>query len=157
DVSGKHCRLSRDGTSWMIEDLGSSNGTFVNGRRLNANAPLAVHHGDTITLGNSALPWPERPPAGAPRRAPTLLSAPPGRAAAAPRSGSRTPAPESRERPSRPAPAPAPAAPPAPGVNWGVIFGILGFVVLCIGGLTVAIMMSGGGGGDKKDGDKDKV
>src|SRR3954469_17835218 len=119
DVSGRHCRLSRDGTSWMIEDLGSSNGTFVNGRRLAANAPIGVHHGDTITLGNSALPWPERPPAGGPRGAQTVLAAAPADLQASPRSGGgRTPAPESRSHPSRPA-----APPPAPGLNWGVILG----------------------------------
>ena len=34
-VSGSHCRFSHDGSSWWIEDVGSSRGTFIDGRRVN--------------------------------------------------------------------------------------------------------------------------
>src|SRR5262245_42368052 len=34
DVSRKHCRLVRDGDMLKVEDLGSSNGTYLNGRRV---------------------------------------------------------------------------------------------------------------------------
>ena len=35
-VSGRHARLRWDGAGWWLEDLGSKNGTFVNGQRLAA-------------------------------------------------------------------------------------------------------------------------
>ena len=58
-VSRRHCRLSQklDGT-FTLEDLGSTNGTFVNGRRLLAETP--VRRGDVVTLGLTVpMPWPE--------------------------------------------------------------------------------------------------
>ena len=51
-VSGCHCRLFlRDGAVW-IEDLGSTNGTYVHGRRLDPNAPVEVALGELIFLGS---------------------------------------------------------------------------------------------------------
>jgi hypothetical protein len=51
-VSGRHARLApRDG-SWQIEDLGSTNGTYVNGRRVAGPQPL--RSGDVVTAGNAA-------------------------------------------------------------------------------------------------------
>lgn len=50
-VSGHHARLNWDGVSWWLEDLGSRNGTFINGERLAANAPAQVPDGAQITLG----------------------------------------------------------------------------------------------------------
>jgi len=56
-VSGRHCRLERDASGWVLEDLGSTNGTFVNGVRLEGRR--RVTPADTITLGRSfAMPWP---------------------------------------------------------------------------------------------------
>lgn len=48
EVSRKHCRLIRDGDSLKIEDLGSSNGTFLNGQRVQ-EAQLSP--GDSIQVG----------------------------------------------------------------------------------------------------------
>jgi len=48
DVSRKHCRLITDGTTYRVEDLGSSNGTFVNGERVQE---AVVNAGDSIQLG----------------------------------------------------------------------------------------------------------
>lgn len=57
-VSARHCRLTQQGRRFMLEDLGSTNGTFVNGMRI-ASA-VNVSTGDTITLGKSVpMPWPE--------------------------------------------------------------------------------------------------
>ena len=35
-VSGLHCRLSRISIGYVLKDLGSTNGTFVNGMRIAA-------------------------------------------------------------------------------------------------------------------------
>lgn len=56
-VSGRHCRLERNSGGWVLEDLGSKNGTFVNGVRLEGRA--RVTPADTITLGRLfPMPWP---------------------------------------------------------------------------------------------------
>ncbi|HEV2663498.1 MAG TPA: DUF3616 domain-containing protein, partial [Blastocatellia bacterium] len=53
-VSGTHAIvLARDG-GYNIVDLGSSNGTFVNGRRL-GNESQVLQHGDKIQLGQALL------------------------------------------------------------------------------------------------------
>lgn len=51
EVSRRHTRISFRDEGYVIEDLGSTNGTFVNGRRLVGATPL--HHGDIIDLGDS--------------------------------------------------------------------------------------------------------
>jgi predicted component of type VI protein secretion system len=48
-VSRRHARLVRHGREVTIEDLGSSNGTFVNGERL--SAPRALRDQDRVQLG----------------------------------------------------------------------------------------------------------
>lgn len=48
DVSRKHCRLILGPDSVEIEDLGSSNGTFVNGTKIQRSP---VNAGDTIQIG----------------------------------------------------------------------------------------------------------
>ena len=48
EVSRKHCRIVRDGDSLKIEDLGSSNGTFLNGQRVQE---AMLSPGDTIQVG----------------------------------------------------------------------------------------------------------
>ena len=51
NVSRRHCEVVQDGpTSWLLVDLGSTNGTELNGRRVD-RAPLA--DGDRITLGDT--------------------------------------------------------------------------------------------------------
>ncbi len=54
-VSGYHARLRWDGTSWWLEDLGSRNGTFVNGKPCAPYRPEAVSTGDNIQLGDMSL------------------------------------------------------------------------------------------------------
>src|SRR4051812_10900741 len=57
-VSARHCRLRRDAEGYALEDLGSANGTYVNGRRIAAS--VRVGPGDRITLGTQVpLPWPD--------------------------------------------------------------------------------------------------
>jgi ABC-type multidrug transport system ATPase subunit/predicted component of type VI protein secretion system len=50
-VSRRHARLMREGDAYMLEDLGSSNGTFVNGQKLTGRRPLKS--GDQIQLGQA--------------------------------------------------------------------------------------------------------
>jgi ABC-type multidrug transport system ATPase subunit/ABC-type multidrug transport system permease subunit len=48
-VSARHARLTRARDGFLLEDLGSSNGTYVNGQRL--DRPTSVKAGDIIGLG----------------------------------------------------------------------------------------------------------
>ena len=48
-VSRKHCELKREDSGVLIEDLHSSNGTYVNGHRVRRKEPLK--DGDEINLG----------------------------------------------------------------------------------------------------------
>ena len=49
-ISSRHARLFREGGRILIEDLRSSNGTFVNGARI--QGPVALNPGDKIGLGS---------------------------------------------------------------------------------------------------------
>lgn len=49
-VSGRHARFSLLGTSLMIEDLGSTNGTSLNGRPVGEMTACTV--GDVVTVGD---------------------------------------------------------------------------------------------------------
>jgi pSer/pThr/pTyr-binding forkhead associated (FHA) protein len=52
-VSHQHARFfSRDG-SWFVEDLGSTNGTYLNDRRI--SEPAEVHAGDVVRMGKTVL------------------------------------------------------------------------------------------------------
>jgi pSer/pThr/pTyr-binding forkhead associated (FHA) protein len=48
DVSRKHCRMVKEADTLRIEDLGSSNGTFVNGERVQE---AVLNPGDVIQVG----------------------------------------------------------------------------------------------------------
>lgn len=48
-VSRKHCELKRDPEGVLIEDLHSSNGTYINGHRVRMGEVL--RNGDEINLG----------------------------------------------------------------------------------------------------------
>ncbi len=52
-ASQLHARLYRDGDVTMVEDLGSTNGTWVNGERI--AAPTVVHRGDSLQIGTTVL------------------------------------------------------------------------------------------------------
>jgi len=103
-ASRQHCRITVEGRQIFVEDLGSSNGTKVNGHRIDRR--LAVKVGDVIGVGKvrlratvvaDAAPAAARPAAAKPAAAKPIVNQPAARKAAAP----------------EPAPAPARAARPA--------------------------------------------
>ncbi len=94
ELSRRHARIARDaGGELSIEDLGSANGTFVNGERVRGRQVLTV--GDSVRVGST-----------------TLELAAVGRAPAPP----AAPAPPVPAPP--PAPASGPAAPAVPDAAW---------------------------------------
>jgi DNA-binding NtrC family response regulator len=73
-VSRRHAAL-RPGAPATIEDLGSANGTWIGGRRLDPNSPSVIHAGEIVRIGGATLllelpaepplsvgPPPSRPP-----------------------------------------------------------------------------------------------
>ncbi|HEY2029967.1 MAG TPA: adenylate/guanylate cyclase domain-containing protein [Myxococcales bacterium] len=53
EVSRKHSQIEKDGESYLLRDLGSSNGTYLNGFRLLAQAKLK--DGDEVMVGSARL------------------------------------------------------------------------------------------------------
>ncbi len=108
EVSRKHARMELQGTAYMIQDLGSTNGTFVNGQRVIGVQPLnpgdSVSFGEGIVLSYESVFDPNA----------TMMSANISRPAPA---AAPTPAPTPAAAPVQaPAPTPAPTpVPPAPG------------------------------------------
>jgi pSer/pThr/pTyr-binding forkhead associated (FHA) protein len=51
-VSREHVTISRDEAGWMVRDLGSRNGTFVNGRRVDVER---LRYGDRLAIGQTVL------------------------------------------------------------------------------------------------------
>ena len=49
-ISRRHARISRMGDAWQVDDLGSSNGTFLNGHRI-TKRPVELSSGDRLQLG----------------------------------------------------------------------------------------------------------
>ncbi|MHC4982265.1 MAG: sensor histidine kinase [Planctomycetota bacterium] len=59
-ASRRHARLAYEDERWVLEDLGSGNGTFVNGVR--TKAPTPVNRGDQVRCGSSLLVFLGGPP-----------------------------------------------------------------------------------------------
>jgi serine/threonine protein kinase/pSer/pThr/pTyr-binding forkhead associated (FHA) protein len=56
-ASRQHAKLSREGDRFLLSDLGSSNGTFVNGRQI--SIPWELRDGDRIQIGQTVLEFRE--------------------------------------------------------------------------------------------------
>jgi pSer/pThr/pTyr-binding forkhead associated (FHA) protein len=52
-VSQVHARLYGENGAWYVEDLGSTNGTYLNDRRV--SQPVEVHAGDVVKVGKTVL------------------------------------------------------------------------------------------------------
>jgi adenylate cyclase len=59
--SSRHARMVKDEDGWRMEDLGSSNGTFVNGWRIET---VRLNSGDRIQIGSSEFTFEDGPPTG---------------------------------------------------------------------------------------------
>ncbi len=54
-VSRQHARFEPGPRGWVLVDLGSTNGTFVNGQRLPAEQPYLLRPGDRIAIGSTVF------------------------------------------------------------------------------------------------------
>ena len=52
-VSRHHCDIIYKDMKYFVVDMGSSNGTFINGARLVPKTPKEIHSGDIMRLANS--------------------------------------------------------------------------------------------------------
>jgi hypothetical protein len=81
EVSRLHMRLMRGAEGYSIEDLGSTNGTFVNGKRVSGVTPLKngdmVGMGETVTLGYEVVRAGQQPPTQQPAQSPAQPPAQP--------------------------------------------------------------------------------
>jgi pSer/pThr/pTyr-binding forkhead associated (FHA) protein len=68
-VSRRHLRLVPAGEGVQVEDLGSANGTFLNGRQI--AGPVVAGDGDAIAFGTSELVVRVAAPPGPPDRRPS--------------------------------------------------------------------------------------
>jgi hypothetical protein len=144
EVSRHHCRMTRGGGGYTLEDLGSTNGTFVNGQRLTGARPLAggdmVGLGETVTLGyESTIPAPE------PGQQATMMGA---SAQPAPyQSPAYQPPPPSYQQPQYSPPPPPPQyqyqepAPTSGGLGRWFFLGCGCLIVLCIVLAVVAVLI----------------
>jgi phosphoserine phosphatase RsbU/P len=54
-VSRQHAQILQRGDGFFVEDLDSSNGTFLNGKRVDPNAPVQLSERDTLQVGPYVL------------------------------------------------------------------------------------------------------
>ena len=52
-ASGRHCRIAQGPDGWYVEDLGSTNGTFLGRQKLTSPQPLEI--GSTLRIGKTVL------------------------------------------------------------------------------------------------------
>lgn len=55
NISGTHCELTYKDGLWILRDLDSTNGVFVNDARLDTGAKRVVHNGDNITIATRSF------------------------------------------------------------------------------------------------------
>lgn len=95
EISGQHAEIVQEGGKWLIRDLGSTNGTFVNGKKLPTSD---LKDGDRLTLGQSKI----------------LVKMESAKAAPKPVEAAPPPRSERMKAPPEPAPRPPPPRTPPP-------------------------------------------
>lgn len=145
EVSRRHAKMELHGSAYVIEDLGSTNGTFVNGKRITGTQVLNA--GDVVSFGETIVLVYESPvdqnatvisskPVKPPTTKQTEKPAPPAPAPTTPPSpaySGRVPAgpPSSSQVPAGPVPMPEEAEKPRKKFPIWVIVVILLVVVIC--------------------------
>jgi hypothetical protein len=125
EISRKHSRLTFQGGKYVIEDLGSTNGTFVNGQRLAGQVVLKP--GDVVSLGEQIVLMYD------------MINLDPGATIASPRAARMVPPPIQQQPVVQPVHPPTPAYSSAPAkkttnlVPFFIGGGVLLFLCLCIG------------------------
>jgi S1-C subfamily serine protease len=167
ELSRSHARIiRRAGDQLSIEDLGSTNGTYVNGRRV--EGPTKLRPGDTIKVGMTTLqlldaagkapqttalgssPVKDEGATAVARQAPTAAPPAPGGSPA-----SAVPPPATPTRPAPPPggppkPPPHPATARAPrGRGRNIALGLIGLLVL--GGAIVGVVLLAGDDSDEPE------
>ncbi len=71
-ISGHHCKLVKQGSGFFVEDLESTNGTFLNEKRVKTSG---LHHNDVVGLAKHALVFVDDAQAPAPAAAPAAPAA----------------------------------------------------------------------------------
>jgi pSer/pThr/pTyr-binding forkhead associated (FHA) protein/predicted Ser/Thr protein kinase len=113
ELSRRHARVARDASGRVtVEDLGSANGTYVNGERVRGRQVLGP--GDSLRVGTTTLELGQ-----VDREAAAPAAKPPPAAAAAPAAPVKQRAPAVPKVPAKQAP---PAAPTAPVLPLGSVF-----------------------------------
>ncbi len=122
EVSRRHARLTFQGGKYVLEDLGSTNGSFVNGQRL--AGPVVLKPGDVVSLGEQIVLMYD------------AINMDPGATIASSRKSARVaPPPPAPVQTASPGYTPAPAV-PAKKTNMLPIFigaGVLLFICACVG------------------------
>src|SRR5436305_676037 len=77
-VSRKHAKVVKSGDQFVVEDLGSGNGTFVNGKKI--DGPTVLIHDDRIKVGPILLRFETPEGAAAPKPASVPVSSSPAAA-----------------------------------------------------------------------------
>ena len=110
-VSTQHAKLQRREGVWVLVDLGSTNGTFVDGERVEGETPVSP--GATLRFGDASVVFDPKDDGAAVEKGGSTkmlqaIQAPP------PKPAARTTEPVAQPRAAAPAAAPAPAPKPAP-------------------------------------------
>ncbi len=128
EVSRRHARLTFQGGKYVLEDLGSTNGTFVNGQRL--AGPRVLKPGEVVSFGEQIVLVFEAvnldPGA-------TMVSQRPAAVQAAPRPVPPPPVQYAGSVPASPV-APAPVAARS-NMTWIIIAGVILLSICCCAGV----------------------